>query len=173
VIGGRTLLDTAIEACGPGAEIVVVGPRRPTLRQVHWTLEEPPGGGPLAALAAGVAALPGEIATVTVLAADLPSVTPDVVARLNAALLAGDNDAVLLSDAQGNRQPLLAAYRAPALHRALTAVGEHHGRPMKALLAQLRLSTISDPDAAEDIDTITDLLAWTPDGRQPRGRTTT
>ena len=36
---------------------VVVADPRPTARPVHWSREDPPGGGPVAALAAGVRAL--------------------------------------------------------------------------------------------------------------------
>nr|WP_107437407.1 DUF6457 domain-containing protein [Streptomyces qinglanensis] len=56
-VGGRPLLDRVLTACGDAAATVVVGPRRPTCRPVLWAREEPPGGGPLAALQAGLDAL--------------------------------------------------------------------------------------------------------------------
>ncbi|MEW2222699.1 DUF6457 domain-containing protein [Streptomyces sp. NPDC006990] len=56
-VGGRPLLDRVLAACGDAAATVVVGPRRPTCRPVLWAREEPPGGGPLAALQAGLDAL--------------------------------------------------------------------------------------------------------------------
>ncbi|MDF4251785.1 DUF6457 domain-containing protein [Streptomyces sp. WMMB303] len=56
-VGGRTLLDRVLAACGDATATVVVGPRRPTCRPVLWAREEPPGGGPLAALQAGLDAL--------------------------------------------------------------------------------------------------------------------
>ncbi|MEE4545309.1 NTP transferase domain-containing protein [Streptomyces sp. V4-01] len=58
-VGGRMLLDRVLAACPGARATVVVGPRRPTSRPVRWTREDPAGGGPLPALAAGLAALPG------------------------------------------------------------------------------------------------------------------
>jgi molybdopterin-guanine dinucleotide biosynthesis protein A len=59
-VGGRMLLDRVLAACAGARRTVVVGPRRPTGRPVRWTREEPAGGGPLPALAAGLAALHGD-----------------------------------------------------------------------------------------------------------------
>ncbi|MFI1091674.1 molybdenum cofactor guanylyltransferase [Streptomyces sp. NPDC020917] len=56
-VGGLMLLDRVLAACADARTTVVVGPRRPTARPVRWTREEPAGGGPLPALAAGLAAL--------------------------------------------------------------------------------------------------------------------
>ncbi len=54
VIGSTTLLDRALAAVVGADPVVVVGPARPSVRQVRWTVERPPGGGPVAALAAGL-----------------------------------------------------------------------------------------------------------------------
>ncbi len=97
-IDGRSLLRIALDAVAGCARVVVVGPVRSPLdggREVTWTRERPPGGGPAAALAAGVHALaeagpPAPAgALVAVLAADLPAVTAATVDRLAAALSAG------------------------------------------------------------------------------------
>ncbi|MFJ7987675.1 DUF6457 domain-containing protein [Streptomyces sp. NPDC096351] len=56
-VGGRPLLDRVLAACRGAERTVVVGAPRPTVRPVHWTREDPPGGGPLAALDAGVRAM--------------------------------------------------------------------------------------------------------------------
>ncbi|MFF8511565.1 DUF6457 domain-containing protein [Streptomyces sp. NPDC015492] len=56
-VGGRPLLDRVLAACRRAERTVVVGVPRPTVRPVHWTREDPPGGGPLAALDAGVRAM--------------------------------------------------------------------------------------------------------------------
>jgi molybdopterin-guanine dinucleotide biosynthesis protein A len=81
-VGGQRLLDRVLAACAGARATVVVGPRRPTVRPVRWTREVPAGGGPLPALAAGLAALPtadaalgAAPAVVLVLAADLPFLT--------------------------------------------------------------------------------------------------
>lgn len=89
-VGGRSLLDRVLAACAGARTTVVVGPRRPTARPVRWTREEPAGGGPLPALAAGLAALggpPGGV--VLVLAADLPFLTAGTAGALACALGAG------------------------------------------------------------------------------------
>ena len=164
VIGNRSLLDTAIEACSESAQIVVVGPERPTSTAVRWTQESPAGSGPLAALSAGIGRVPADVAVVVVLAADLPAVDAATVGRLVAALDASNADVVTLTDEAGRVQPLLAAYRLPALRRALRAIGGAGGLPVGRLLDHLRLATIADHGgAAKDIDTPQDLARWMPD----------
>jgi hypothetical protein len=56
--------------------------------EVMWTCEQPPGAGPVAALAAGIAALPGLAGgtELAVLAADLRNVEPATVDRLRTAM---------------------------------------------------------------------------------------
>lgn len=151
VVAGRSLLDRVLDAAGPAASLVVVGPARPTGRAVVWCREEPAYGGPVAALAA---ALPlGRAGTVAVLAADLP-VLGAAVARLVAAVEDGDGDGALLVDAGGRRQPLTAAYHRPALEAALAGVGPVHGASMRRLLGGMRLRELVDEDgAALDVDT--------------------
>ncbi|MEV6939475.1 NTP transferase domain-containing protein, partial [Streptomyces sp. NPDC051132] len=53
-VGGRALLDRVLAACADARTTVVVATPRPTVRPVRWAREEPPGGGPVAALAAGL-----------------------------------------------------------------------------------------------------------------------
>lgn len=161
VIGGRTLLDRSVAAAveAGAAQTVVVGPRRDTEVPVTWTREEPPGGGPLAALAAGLAVLGTEPDAVVVLAADLPRVSSSLVGRLLAGL--GEKaDAVAVVDPDGWVQPLVAAYRAGPLRAALDTVGDPRDRPVRALLEHLRVATVVDADGAADIDTPGDLARW-------------
>ncbi|WP_407551497.1 DUF6457 domain-containing protein [Streptomyces sp. Pv4-95] len=82
-VGGRPLLDRVLAACPDAAVTVVVGPRRPTSREVRRALEDPPGGGPLAALDAGLRQTSAP--TVLVLSADLPFLTAATVRDLLAA----------------------------------------------------------------------------------------
>ncbi len=171
VIGGRTLLDRAVAACAGAERVVVVGPRRPTSSPVTWTREEPPGSGPLAALAAGLAALgpPGARSGVlVVLAADLPEVSPGLVGRLIGALEPPADGAVVdplpdgaaVVDPDGWVQPLVAVYRAAPLAAALDAVGDPRNRPLRDLLPHLVLRTVPDAAGASDIDTPDDLARW-------------
>lgn len=90
-VGGRTLLDRVLTACADAGRTVVVGPRRPTCRPVTWAREDPPGGGPLAALHAGLRLAERE--RVVVLAADLPFLTAGTVWELREHLdLRGSRD---------------------------------------------------------------------------------
>ncbi|OEU90213.1 molybdopterin-guanine dinucleotide biosynthesis protein [Streptomyces abyssalis] len=83
-VGARTLLDRVLSACADASTTVVVGPRRPTYRPVSWVREDPPGGGPLTALDAGLRSVTG--GTVLVLSADLPFLRPETVHALLAAV---------------------------------------------------------------------------------------
>lgn len=106
-VGGRRMLDTAVAALSGAGRVVVVGPG-------HDVVEDPPGGGPVAAVAAGLARVTAPV--VAVLAADLPFVTAEVVARLVASAPAA------AVDDDGRLQPLLAAYETAALRKALPSV---------------------------------------------------
>ncbi|MEU3662073.1 NTP transferase domain-containing protein [Streptomyces sp. NPDC032940] len=158
-VGGRALLDRVLAACAGARTTVVVAEPRPTARPVTWAREEPPGGGPLAALAAGLRRTTAE--HVVVVSADLPFLAGPAVERLTAALAASDADGVLLTDADGRDQPLVAAYRASALRRGLTAVagdrGELTGLPLRRLTAGLRLTRVPDAVASFDCDTWDDI----------------
>uniref|UniRef100_UPI00055F84E1 molybdenum cofactor guanylyltransferase n=1 Tax=Kitasatospora sp. MBT63 TaxID=1444768 RepID=UPI00055F84E1 len=82
-VGGRSLLDRVVAACEGADRIVVVGPQRATAG-VRWAREEPPGGGPVAAVAAGLAQVTAD--RVLLLAADLPFLDRRTLERLLAAL---------------------------------------------------------------------------------------
>jgi len=135
-LDGATLLDRVRDAarasgCRP---IVVVG------REV--------GGGPVAALAAGVAAVTAVEAVV--LASDL--IRPSRVLALLGAAPAGDG--AVLVDPDGREQWLAARYRVEALREALAALGEPAGASFRRLVAGLELAFIpADRDAIADVDT--------------------
>jgi len=88
-VAGRTLLDGVLDACHGAEPVVVVGPRRPTAGPVHWRREEPAHGGPLAALAAGLEAVPPGVELTAVLAADLPGLGRGTVVRLLRTMASG------------------------------------------------------------------------------------
>lgn len=129
-VHGRTLLGRSLDALSGADPLVVVGPRRPGVRGVHWTREEPPGTGPAAALAAGLALV--DRRRVVVLAGDLYGVTTAVVARLLSALDGGAGDS---ADRHGpdvshpaTRHPDVS--HADASHADLDTRGDHlRGRP--------------------------------------------
>ncbi|MFD7991618.1 NTP transferase domain-containing protein [Streptomyces mexicanus] len=160
-VGGRTLLDRVLGACAGARTTVVVAAPRSTARPVRWAREEPPGGGPVAALDAGLRHATAE--HVVVLSADLPFLAPATVRRLLDELRAGRADGVLLTDADGRDQPLVAAYRTRALRGALAALAQEHGAltglPLRRLTAALDLTRVPDHVASFDCDTWDDIAA--------------
>jgi molybdopterin-guanine dinucleotide biosynthesis protein A len=155
-VGGRTLLEHALAALAGVGEVVVVGPEVPTSRPVTFRREDPPGGGPAAAVAAGLSGFARRTGVVVVLAVDMPRVTGATVARLLAAASPGSDGAVLV-DAAGRVQPLCAAYRTEALARALPESAE--GLSMRRLVAPLSLVEVPAHGAeADDVDTWEDVL---------------
>jgi len=86
-VGGRTLLDRVLAACADATRTVVVADPRSTARPVEWAREDPPGGGPLAALDAGLRHTAAPY--VLVLSADLPFLEEKTVRRLLETLRSG------------------------------------------------------------------------------------
>jgi molybdopterin-guanine dinucleotide biosynthesis protein A len=173
-VAGVPLLQHAVAAVLPGAcALVVVAPAdhpsRPAIeaaaaaaeRPLVWTREEPPGGGPVAGLAAGLVALPaaserpspviGRVAVV--LAGDHPfarTAVPRLVQALDADPAA---EAATGVDPDGRRQPLLAAYRETALRRRLAGLSPA-GQPLRAVLEGLVVIDVPvTAQEALDLDT--------------------
>lgn len=154
-VGRIPLLHKAIDALRDADDVVVVGPWRDGLPPVHWTRENLPGGGPVAALAAGLAALQREPdADVVVLAADLPGISASTVGRLRAAR--GDADGAVLVDATGRRQWLTGVWRLTSLRDALPAqpAGASVHRTLGALAVVEVPALLGE---AADVDTAGDL----------------
>ena len=156
--GGVTLLDRVIEACAEAREIVCVGPVRPTRRPVRWTREDPPGAGPVAALAAGLELT--RTAHVLVLAADLPFLAAELVHSLW--INAAGHDGAVLIDPEGKDQWLAACYRREALTGAIDRLaaerGGTAGLSLKRLLADFDLARVPDPEGRSfDCDTWEDV----------------
>ncbi|MGW6926392.1 NTP transferase domain-containing protein [Streptomyces sp. NPDC054950] len=160
-VGGRALLDRVLGACADARTTVVVADPRPTARPVRWAREDPPGAGPVAALDAGLRHTAAD--DVLVLSADLPFLAADTVRRLLTALRAGAAEGVLLTDADGRDQPLVAVYRTAALRRELAVLtageGGLTGLPLRRLTAGLDLTRVPDPVASFDCDTWDDIAA--------------
>ncbi|MFF5534569.1 NTP transferase domain-containing protein [Streptomyces cinerochromogenes] len=158
-VGGRALLDRVLGACAGAATTVVVAAPRPTARPVRWAREEPPGGGPVAALEAGLRLTTA--AHTVVLSADLPFLQAATLRRLLTAVQDTGADGALLTDGNGRDQPLVAAYRTAALRRELTALAAAHdglaGLPLRRLTGALKLTRVPDPLASFDCDTWDDI----------------
>ncbi|MFJ9328262.1 NTP transferase domain-containing protein [Streptomyces sp. DSS69] len=161
-VGGRALLDRVLAACSGAGTTVVVGGRRPTSRPVIWTREVPEGGGPLAALGAGMRLTTAE--RVLVLSADLPFLGPATVDALLAAAREEGREGALCTDPDGRDQPLVAVYRAEPLRRELALAATEHGAltglPLRLLTGELDLARVdAGPHAAFDCDTWDDIAA--------------
>ncbi len=123
-----------IVATGPTARVYPV-PARPVLDRVA-------DGGPLAGLAAGLAA--ARTPWLLAVAVDLPALTADALAPLLAADAAAvDADVVVALDGDGRRQPVCALWRVDAVR----PVAEAHlawGRlALFALLGALRVAEVA------------------------------
>lgn len=163
-LAGRTLLaqgGAALAAVG-AAPIVAVGPASPE-PGVIWLREDPPYGGPVAAIAAALAH-PGVAGTerVLLLAGDL--VHPDrVVRRLIRAASetstadpeAGEHAIVFRADDQP--QWLAGLYRTASVRQALSALPSAHDASCRALFGGLAIGWILDEDGiTADVDTPAD-----------------
>lgn len=139
VVDGATLLDRVLRATDGCGRTVVVGPERPTARPVLWAREEPPGGGPLAALAAGLELVRDDV--VLLLAADLPFLTPAATQQLLDAL--GGHDGAVLSDGE-RPQWLCSAWRTQRLRDSLVGL-DPAGLPLRAALGGLSAVQVTSP----------------------------
>ena len=155
-VGGRTMLATVLAAVADAEPRVVVGPPQPVPADVVLVREEPPGGGPVPALRAGLAAVPGDV--VAVLAGDLPFLTRELVTGLRERLT---GDGVLVVDETGRDQLLLGVWRTEVLRVAVAGVGGPTS--MRAVLSSLAVRRYRPPVPAgrpapwTDCDTPADL----------------
>ena len=151
-VGGRALIDFALEAVRAAGVVVVVGPPRASVTGVQWCREDPPGGGPVAALAAGLVHVTASV--VVVLAADLPSIEPAVPVLLSQ--LGAADVALLVAD--GRRNYLAAAWRVSALWAQLARLGAGDGASMRSLVEGAMLVEVDDEDGwSKDCDTWDDV----------------
>jgi molybdopterin-guanine dinucleotide biosynthesis protein A len=165
------LLDRVLAGLPANSSVTCVGPERATARaDVAWVREEPPFAGPLAAVAAGLAA--GSAAVVVLVGADMPAVGLAVPALV--AALEGEGAAVdgtVLVDADGRPQVLASAWHRPRLTAVVAAIADDSfdlvrttvsaglvGRPLRLLLEGSTLVRVADAwGASRDVDTRADL----------------
>jgi molybdopterin-guanine dinucleotide biosynthesis protein A len=153
VVDGRTLLDAVVAAVAGAVRVVIVGPEQPVSRPATWRHEEPPGGGPVAAVAAGLPATSAEV--VVLLASDLPGIAPAVPRLLTALPASG---LAVLTDLEGRPNYLAAAWRRASLATALSALGDPAGASMRRLIAGVTCVAVPDAEGwGRDCDTWEDL----------------
>ncbi|WP_344107432.1 molybdenum cofactor guanylyltransferase [Kribbella alba] len=155
VVDGMSLLDRALTATSAARSTVVVGPERAVCREVEWAMEEPPAGGPVAGIAAGLTK--GESPVVVLVSCDLPWLTKAAVTGLVEGL--GDHDGYGLRDTGGREQRLAAAYRRTALASALEAIGDPRDKSVRRLFAELELAWSEPTRSGDDVDSWADLEA--------------
>jgi len=140
VLGGRALLQRAVDACGEAASAVVVvtAPGRElsgvtSALPLTFVTDAEEGAGPLAGIVAGLSAIQTPVALVV--ACDMPFIAPELLRFLASSIGDGVSAAVPVLD--GQAQPLCSAVRADALEalqaafaggtRAASAVGDLPG----------------------------------------------
>lgn len=147
-VGGRPMRDRVLDAVADAYPRVVVGPVDPGLpSDVRVTREQPPGGGPVAAVAAGLARLDPGTSTVALLAADLPLLTGADLHPLRDRLAAHPAvDGVCYLDRDGRRQTLCGVWRVASLRAALDRIagrrGDLAGAALRELLADLVVAEV-------------------------------
>lgn len=167
-VGRRSLLERVLDGVAGAGRIVVVGPPRPeaarfaarTGSDLRRCQEQPPGGGPVAAVAAGLPET--DAAVVLLLAADMPWVAEAVPALLAALGDDPGTDAAVLTDGAGRRNYVAAAWRRTSLAAVLRGVGAEAGVAARALYRDRTVVEVAPgaalPDrAAEDCDTWPDV----------------
>ncbi|MCG5446698.1 NTP transferase domain-containing protein [Micromonospora sp. NIE79] len=166
-VGGRPMRDRVLAAVGDATPRVLVGAADAVPPGVRVVREDPPGGGPVAAAAAGLALLDADVSLVALLAADLPLLTRAAIGDLLEHLdeettgteppgggsapappahsgLDGVRapDGACFVDGAGRRQSLCGVWRVAALRAAVDRLtvergGSLSGAPVRALLAGL------------------------------------
>ncbi|MGI5201015.1 molybdenum cofactor guanylyltransferase [Spirillospora sp. CA-108201] len=154
--GGRPLIEWAAAAAAGASRLIVVGPPRDVLPGALVVREDPPGGGPVPALRAGLAEV--RAPRLALLAADLPFLRPAHVAALLEA--AGERGGAVLVDGDGREQWLAGCWSADALRAALAA---YDGASLRGLLGPLDPVQVTPPSdgrpAWYDCDTPEQLAA--------------
>lgn len=169
-LGGVRLIDRVcdalLEACGAGC-VAVVPPAVRVPDGVLRTLEDPPGGGPLAGIDAGLAALgaPAD-AWVVVVSVDCPGVA-DVLAALLDEPLGDRCEGRILRGGEPEPfdQYLMGVYRVGALRRvideAVAQRGNVRGMGVRRVLRALALERVDvSADVCRDVDTPEDVAWW-------------
>lgn len=156
---GRRLVEIALAAVADARQRVVVGDVE-VPDGVLLTREDPPFGGPVAALEAGLSALESPAPWTLLLASDLPDAVA-AVACLRSVRPGPDDDGVCLLDTGGRLQWLLGWYRTESLLTRLADRGDPPLTAMYRLLEPLRLRGVDPVGASvDDVDTPGDASGW-------------
>lgn len=171
VVDGAPLVEHALTALAGCAPLVLVGPDSLARPGTVVVREDPPFGGPVAALAAALPAVDNDLTWL--LACDLPRAAAAVSALeqdLHREPLRPEEDGLVLVDGQGQEQWLAGLYRRASLERALAGLPRAEGARLRDLAAALHLRRVPDRrHASLDLDTWDQVSAYT--GRDLRPAT--
>ena len=165
--GGDTLLTFHLKQIPSELPVVVVGEPIDTWREATYTREDPPGAGPVAAIASGLEHVTTPV--VLILAVDTPFALPQLL-RLE---LGPNSHALIPRDLGGKAQYLAGLYRSDSLRRALEQLGAPDNKSMRELTSHLQsidyhelspetAQDFMDLDTPEDLATARELLASHP-----------
>jgi molybdopterin-guanine dinucleotide biosynthesis protein A len=168
-LAGWPLLDHVLLAVSAASTRIVVGPVRRGLGEPVFVQEQPAGSGPVAGIAAAIDQVTEPL--VAVLAADLPFIR-DGLDQFRALLhVAPEKDAAVLVDTGGRINYLASMWRTSSLRRALAALGDPAGLPVRALYESVDAIHVPDFDSlSADVDTPNDLAAAEARLMRPQGR---
>jgi molybdenum cofactor guanylyltransferase len=148
VVGVTPMVVSVAQAAAAAGtrQLIIVGPQRPGVVQAGLEMvaaglpgrlicvrEEPPGGGPVAALRRGLAEVTAT--WLALLAADLPFLTGAHLAALLATGVSGGSQGVVRTDDAGRPQWLAGCWQASSLRRTLAG---YDGSSLHGLLTQLQ-----------------------------------
>src|SRR5688500_9642629 len=106
VVDGLPLLDRAVEPLPDEVTLIIAGPERPLRRPATFVREDPVGGGPAAALVAGLRrALQTPVDAIIVFPADAPLGGQAALILLRHLTASPGVQALVGSDAEGREQP--------------------------------------------------------------------
>lgn len=152
--GAKTLLRLTIDAVSGADRIIVVGDRSQAVsgERIVVVREVPPGGGPAAAIGAGLVEV--EAPMTVLLACDMPRVG-EVVPVLLRALAMADASVQSVVARDGDRtQYLAAAHRTASLRQRADELAPLAGRSVRQLYAELAVREVEVPaGVTQDIDT--------------------
>jgi len=161
-LDGQRLIDHVLAGIPDGIEVVLVGPDLGLLgRRARVVREDPPFGGPVAAIAAGLPCVSTSI--VAVLATDMPRAAAHLGSLVHA--IGPGVEAVIPVDSRGRAQVLCGAYQRDSLARAVQVAGAPAGGPaglsMRAVVSVMEVAYVTWPDERTwDIDTPADLARY-------------
>ncbi|WP_267208103.1 molybdenum cofactor guanylyltransferase [Corynebacterium sp. Marseille-P8863] len=155
-LDGQRLVDHVIASLPDDADVVVVSPFPLGLRGVSQVAEDPPFGGPVAGIAAGLGALETDL--VGVIAVDAPR-SGALLPCLVRTLTDKETDVAAVEAEDSYLQPLCAVWHRAALLRALERAGASGVAAKRLFDAPTQVARVPGDGREQDYDTPEDLGA--------------